>query len=58
MDKTQETRNALAFELRELLGQWHALTINRNATERDYARIGARIHEVCSALDKLDEGVQ
>lgn len=49
-----DTKEALTFELRELLGQWHSLGLTLGATAESYAVLGERIREVCRRLDSLD----
>lgn len=50
----KEIKEDLAKELRSQLEEFHALEANKNATDRDFARLSARIRETCRQLDRLE----
>jgi hypothetical protein len=47
-------KDDVARELKDVLSQWDMLQGNPNATERDFARLKARITSLCDLLDELE----
>jgi hypothetical protein len=56
MDNT--TKLGFCQELKSLLEQWKDLETMPAATERDFARLKARIDEICKILDSFRDDVR
>lgn len=49
-------RLAMTQILADLMAKWQALRTNKNATERDFARVCAQIKEAAAELQNYDKG--
>jgi len=50
------TKEGACIELRQMLGAWHGVLLNPDASFKTKERIRRRIHEICNQLDKFEKG--